>query len=555
MSNLVIVAIPEEDDRVWKVSSEKVPHLTLLFLGDDSRVSNLQQIIEFVEHAASTTLKQFHLTVDRRDELGNDKADVLFFKKHGYEAKAIRDFRTVLLKEPNIKSAHDATSQFETPEEVGAPGQPWVPHLTLGYPTSPAKSVPDDQISSFYGVSFNKIAVWPGDFEGPEFLLKDYWNEIDEMSIPMDVAMSDISHHGVKGQKWGVRKTADGGHIRINTKTNRAGISKSSTAALLVPALLMPPLTPLAFLSPRVRSEVKAARAHNQGVNADKKWQKQLTSSKNAVKVHNTAAVEINQKLPGFNSDKRWKDKDGKDIDLLSNPTKQKEYDRAFEDEVMNPAYSNAAIKVHGSTSPGGRYKFEIHDASTGVMTVRDTLEEAKHAATDNEMSAQFKILRDAIGHIVGLDPEENDTVMTQTADLGAEFLAHYGVKGMHWGQRKAPPMAVTPTARSVVPQGAKRKTKVETEGGENHPASDDAIKVAMAKAKLKKSGTSALTNKELQDVANRVELEARVKRAVQPAGQKFVSNLLKTQGQNEINTRFNADRQRRFQPPKSKAA
>src|SRR5436190_21804559 len=68
-SNLVIAAIPDENDRVWKVSSEKVPHLTLLFLGDVEAVKNLDQIILFVEHAANTTLRRFYLPVDRRGEL------------------------------------------------------------------------------------------------------------------------------------------------------------------------------------------------------------------------------------------------------------------------------------------------------------------------------------------------------------------------------------------------------------------------------------------------------------------------------------------------------
>ena len=46
MSNLVIVAIPDENDRVWKVSSEKIPHMTLLFLGDEDEVSDLDQIVQ-----------------------------------------------------------------------------------------------------------------------------------------------------------------------------------------------------------------------------------------------------------------------------------------------------------------------------------------------------------------------------------------------------------------------------------------------------------------------------------------------------------------------------
>ena len=190
---MIIVAIPDENDRVWKVSSEKVPHLTLLFLGDADKVANAASIVTFVQHAADRSLNRFYLPVDRRDELGMDKADVLYFKKGRYDFKAVRDFRSLLLKDDNIKTAYDSTSQFEFPEHVGAAGQPWIPHLTLGYPDSPAKSMPDDWESNFYSVDFSKIAVWMGDYEGPEFLLKDYWDEMDDfpMDAPVSVAMSN----------------------------------------------------------------------------------------------------------------------------------------------------------------------------------------------------------------------------------------------------------------------------------------------------------------------------------------------------------------------------
>lgn len=453
-SNLVIAAIPDENDRVWKVSSEKIPHLTVLFLGETDAVQNLEQIMLFVEHAANTSLKRFYLPVDRRGELGSDNADVLFFKKGRYDYKAIREFRSMLLQDPNIKTAYDSAEQFEGP---------WNPHLTLGYPETPAKSIPDEQ-TTFFDVSFNKIAVWTGDFEGPDWLLKDYWDEMDALECaPMDVAMSAIGgedsvkqtadlgsefvleHHGVKGQKWGVRKVEGGGenaHIRINQKTGQATTSEATLAALLVPALVMPVLTPLAFLSPRVRAEVKATRAVNKGVRADKKWQKQLTTSKRAVEVHNTASDEINKKIPAFNNDKRWKG-----VDLNKDAAKKKEYDTAVERELLNPAYANAAVKVHG-TSPTGRYKFEIKDSSTGLLKLTDTAK-VEHAAGD-EMSVQFKILRDENGHILGFTSEENDTEMAQTVDLGLEFLSHYGKKGMKWGVRSS----VGSTAKSGANRG-----------------------------------------------------------------------------------------------------
>lgn len=185
MNNLVIAAIPDENDLVWKISSEKIPHMTLLFLGDVNAVQNLEQIILFVEHAANTTLRRFYLPVDRRDVLGADQADVLFFKKGRYDYKAIRDFRATLLQDNNIKTAYDSSTQFD-----GV----WQPHLTLGYPATPAKSLPDNY-GPFYDVAFNKIAVWTEDFNGPDFLLRDYMDDYAALeAVPMDVAMSDIRH-------------------------------------------------------------------------------------------------------------------------------------------------------------------------------------------------------------------------------------------------------------------------------------------------------------------------------------------------------------------------
>lgn len=546
-SNLVIVAIPKEGDRVWKISSEKVPHLTILHLGDSDKISNLDQIMQFVEHAANTSLCTFWLPVDHRGELGEAKADVLFFKKGRYDFKAVRDFRSLLLKDTNIKSAYDAAQQFETPSEVGQPGQPWIPHLTLGYPETPAKPMPDEYNDTIYDVNFDRIGVWPGDFEGPEFRLKDYWEDFDEMDVPMDVAMGDLQHHGVKGQKWGVRKekVGSGGHIRINEKTGNAGLSINSTALLGASAILMPPLVPVLFLSPRFSAEFAAARKVNKGVQDDKKWKKQLTAADKAAKVHNAAAKEVNAKIKAFNEDKRWKNSDGSKIDLKSNPTKQKEYDDAVSRELLNPEYAKAAVKIHGS-SPTKRYELQIQDASNALLTVADT-HQVRHA-DEEEMTVDFKIKRDANGHILGFEPQEKADAMTQTVDLGKAFLEHHGVKGMKWGVRKGAlqqrvhenRVKVEATRREKRPArdvraydtigtSKRQKSSIDTKGGEDHPPTLDAIKVASSQQKMKKSGLKALSNQELQEMERRLNLEASVKRLTEgekTAGQKFVDGI-----------------------------
>ena len=210
MSNLVVVAIPREDDPVWKISSEKVPHLTILFLGSANN-PNRGKMAEFLEHAASTSLTRFGLDVDRRGELGEDQADVLFFQDN-WELPRLRDFRAQLLKDQNIRTAFDSVEQYDG----------WTPHLTLGYPETPAKPTSE----RIYWVQFDRVALWDGDYQGAEFLLKN--------DYPMEVMMSDtaalgrqfLAHYGVKGMKWGVRKARGAQAVSTVEKTGITGKTK-----------------------------------------------------------------------------------------------------------------------------------------------------------------------------------------------------------------------------------------------------------------------------------------------------------------------------------------
>jgi hypothetical protein len=172
---------------------------------------------------------------------------------------------------------------------------------------------------------------------------------------------------------------------------------------------------------------------------------------------------------------------------------------------------------------------------------------------------------------------------------LGEAFIEHYGILGMKWGLRRAKgdlseggkvsrlrkegdklhneaktahpskaaklrakgdekhkqaneiekkakdylkgPPKVTAKAVSRVPYGDKKKTKIEAEGGQNHPAHADALHVARQQEKLKKSGLSALSNQELRDVANRVQLENQVKQLTANKGMQWINKHLRGQG------------------------
>lgn len=125
---------------------------------------------------------------------------------------------------------------------------------------------------------------------------------------------------------------------------------------------------------------------------------------------------------------------------------------------------------------------------------------------------------------------------MTPTSEAGRALveaqLQHFGVKGMHWGvrRRSTVPVEVKATTGRV-----RSKTKVSSAGGESHPAHADAVAAAAQQQKLKKSGTNALSNKELRDLITRRQLEDQVKTATSSKTKKFVSRQLEVRGQQEV--------------------
>jgi hypothetical protein len=437
-TNLVVVAIPDENDRVWRISSEKVPHMTLLFLGDSDNVDNLDSIMQFVEHAADRSLNRFYLPVDRRGELGADKADVLFFKKGRYDFRAVRDFRHLLLQNDNIKTAYDSTSQFEFPDHVGAAGQEWIPHLTLGYPDTPAKSIPDDQMTQIYDVQFDRIAVWMGNYDGPEFQLKDYWDEMDNIDMQDSPALSmasanearkamgldaSLEHFGVKGMRWGVRNDTQ---VSVNGTTKMVSAKKAEKM--------------------------------------DKAWEKRIYSLPGAIDVHNAQASYFNERIGAINDkhDVTFTDAHWADSSRQSWSPAQKAY-MAEVDKVTLDGTRKAVEQVHGK-SPTGKLQARLGGENGDRIIVKRIPDEsegtagspgsgtsifgrkARHDAMehadgnqDDEVLTVLALIRNADGLITKAEPLKIEESMSQTEDLGAEFLEHYGVKGMRWGVRNEP--------------------------------------------------------------------------------------------------------------------
>jgi hypothetical protein len=110
---------------------------------------------------------------------------------------------------------------------------------------------------------------------------------------------------------------------------------------------------------------------------------------------------------------------------------------------------------------------------------------------------------------------------MTNTTDPVDDFLLHFGVKGMKWGVRHRGGVATgTPRAK--------------------HPASEDSAHAAALSSRVKKGGTSALSNKELGDLVKRMNLEKQFKDLDQKnvsAGEKIVKDVLTQVGKQQASS------------------
>jgi hypothetical protein len=127
---------------------------------------------------------------------------------------------------------------------------------------------------------------------------------------------------------------------------------------------------------------------------------------------------------------------------------------------------------------------------------------------------------------------------MNAAEEFVDDFLTHVGVKGMKWGVRKAPSARGLST---TVKPSRFRKTKVKVKGGRAHPAVPEAISAREKQRILKKSGVNALSNKDLQELQTRLNLEQNVSRMSKGrvnSGKQWAEEELKKAGSARLKAR-----------------
>ena len=184
-----------------------------------------------------------------------------------------------------------------------------------------------------------------------------------------------LEHHGVKGQKWGVRN--DKGHEGERAKTKKI-------------------------------------------VKLYKKFARNANSLDTFIKVNNRAATVTNKNdVPRINNKPQYK---GQDF-TRDTPLRRKYY-KEHQDAMLKNL--EAAAKEEG-TNASGTQQYGIFENTDGSWNV--TLKDIKHA----DASVRINVTYDDKGYITNLSV--GDPMAHTNVD---EFLEHHGVKGQKWGIRNA---------------------------------------------------------------------------------------------------------------------
>jgi 2'-5' RNA ligase len=202
MANTVaaIMAIPAPMEPIRLVGDEE-KHATLLYFGETSTLplEAKQTLLDAVELASGMLFPCGESVIDVA-RLGNEDPPALVALLSG---ECLTQIRNLFMMNPAVSGYRDNAEQH--------PG--FTPHVTLSHPNFVDEAIQRTLMKQVYRVRFDRLSVWWNDerFDFPLGPAQDNVSMTDAIDrFVAQHALEDndyFEHHGVKGQKWGVRKS------------------------------------------------------------------------------------------------------------------------------------------------------------------------------------------------------------------------------------------------------------------------------------------------------------------------------------------------------------
>lgn len=245
-----------------------------------------------------------------------------------------------------------------------------------------------------------------------------------------------LSHFGIKGMHWGVRKNGE------------KGVGKAAA---------------------------KIAKE-------DRKFEKQANNPHTAMAVwgHSVVTLKKSGDLQAINNKPeyaaaKWRLKLG---------VAKRELQHKYDDEVAGKLLQHLKKNANEIVNRSGTRQFDIELAHKKAKVFRASTTSWAITTRDLKQNAEgdlsIRIVRDVYGRIIDMIPEETALQQSVSDD---DILAHFGIKGMKWGQKKV------------------------------RPVSSDARAKATVKELVKKDKVGSVTNLQLQEAIKRMQLEQDFKR------------------------------------------
>jgi len=204
-----IVALPAPLDPIRLVGDEE-KHATLLFFGETSSLpADAKQTLTDSAAQAASVVSFFSEIVRDVQRLGSDNPPALVAM---LSDRNLSQIRNLFMMNPKVKDYLSNNAQHPN----------FIPHVTLGFPDFTEEVVLRSLMGSIFRIQFDRLAVWWND-ERIEYPLSSFGDSVaemsqfltdnmlkhDSMSAVVESTINDAKHHGVKGQKWGVRRPRD----------------------------------------------------------------------------------------------------------------------------------------------------------------------------------------------------------------------------------------------------------------------------------------------------------------------------------------------------------